>query len=144
MKRLILTALCSTLLLTGCAPKFDVKPSSLEKYAEEHDGVFTDKTEEYVVDLAIDGLYLVDTDDAHIELWDWDNTDNCRSWFNTNVEERLQTSKSYSKSSTSKAGTASMTDENGDYYKIYFSEDKGIYACGAKDSVNKALDEMLE
>lgn len=144
MKRLILTALCSTLLLTGCTASFDVKPSSLEKYAEEHDGVFTDKTEEYSEDLAIDGLYLVDTDDAHVELWDWGNTDDCRSWFHENVEAKLETSKSYSKSNTSKAGTASITDENGDYYKICFSKDKGIFACGDKDSVHEILDEIME
>ena len=144
MKKIVLTALCSTLLLTGCAPKFDVKPSSLEKYAEEHDGVFTDKTEEYSEDLAIDGLYLVDTDDAHVELWDWGNTDDCRSWFHENVEVKLETSKSYSQSNTSKAGTASITDKNGDFCEVKFSEDKGIFACGDKDSVKKVLDEIIQ
>lgn len=90
----------------------------------------------------LDGLYVMEKDDVHIELWDLDTTQNASKWFESNVEDIKEGSKSSSGSSTSSGGSYTISTDD-IVYRILFSEDKGIYAYGdTKDSVNKVLADL--
>lgn len=118
-KGLLVASLIGVVMLTGCGASFSISASDLEKYSEDNSAVYADMSDSYTDTYDyLDGLYVMEKDDVHVELWDLDTTQNASKWFESNKEG----SKSSSGSSTS------------------FSEDKGIYAYGdTKDSVNKVL-----
>jgi hypothetical protein len=122
-KGLLVASLIGVVMLTGCGASFSISASDLEKYSEDNSAVYADMSDSYTDTYDyLDGLYVMEKDDVHVELWDLDTTQNASKWFESNVEDIKDGSKSSSGSSTS------------------FSEDKGIYAYGdTKDSVNKVL-----
>lgn len=122
-KGLLVASLIGVVMLTGCGASFSISASDLEKYSEDNSAVYADMSDSYTDTYDyLDGLYVMEKDDVHVELWDLDTTQNASKWFESNVEDIKEGSKSSSGSSTS------------------FSEDKGIYAYGdTKDSVNKVL-----
>lgn len=122
-KGLLVASLIGVVMLTGCGASFSISASDLEKYSEDNSAVYADMSDSYTDTYDyLDGLYVMEKDDVHVELRDLDTTQNASKWFESNVEDIKDGSKSSSGSSTS------------------FSEDKGIYAYGdTKDSVNKVL-----
>lgn len=122
-KGLLVASLIGVVMLTGCGASFSISASDLEKYSEDNSAVYADMSDSYTDTYDyLDGLYVMEKDDVHVELRDLDTTQNASKWFESNVEDIKEGSKSSSGSSTS------------------FSEDKGIYAYGdTKDSVNKVL-----
>lgn len=125
-KGLLVASLIGVVMLTGCGASFSISASDLEKYSEDNSAVYADMSDSYTDTYDyLDGLYVMEKDDVHVELWDLDTTQNASKWFESNVEDIKEGSKSSSGSSTS------------------FSEDKGIYAYGdTKDSVNKVLADL--
>lgn len=125
-KGLLVASLIGVVMLTGCGASFSISASDLEKYSEDNSAVYADMSDSYTDTYDyLDGLYVMEKDDVHVELRDLDTTQNASKWFESNVEDIKEGSKSSSGSSTS------------------FSEDKGIYAYGdTKDSVNKVLADL--
>lgn len=67
---------------------------------------------------------------------------NASKWFESNVEDLKEDSKSSSGSSTTSGGDYTITTDDM-VYRILFSDDKGIFAYGdTKDSVNKVLADL--
>lgn len=130
-------------MLTGCGASFSISATDLEKYSEDNSAVYADMSDSYTETYDyLDGLYVMEKDDVHIELWDLDTTQNASKWFESNVEDIKEGSKSSSGSSTSSGGSYTISTDDM-VYRILFSEDKGIYAYGdTKDSVNKVLADL--
>lgn len=129
--------------LTGCGASFSISATDLEKYSEDNSAVYADMSDSYTETYDyLDGLYVMEKDDVHIELWDLDTTQNASKWFESNVEDIKEGSKSSSGSSTSSGGSYIISTDDM-VYRVLFSEDKGIYAYGdTKDSVNKVLADL--
>lgn len=142
-KGLLVASLIGVVMLTGCGASFSISASDLEKYSEDNSAVYADMSDSYtdIYDY-LDGLYVMEKDDVHVELWDLDTTQNASKWFESNVEDIKEGSKSSSGSSTSSGGSYTISTDDM-VYRILFSEDKGIYAYGdTKDSVNKVLADL--
>lgn len=139
-KGLLVASLIGVVMLTGCGASFSISASDLEKYSEDNSAVYTDMSDSYTDTYDyLDGLYVMEKDDVHVELRDLDTTQNASKWFESNVEDIKEGSKSSSGSSTSSGGSYTISTDDM-VYRILFSEDKGIYAYGdTKDSVNKVL-----
>lgn len=142
-KGLLVASLIGVVMLTGCGASFSISASDLEKYSEDNSAVYADMSDSYTETYDyLDGLYVMEKDDVHIELWDLDTTQNASKWFESNVEDIKEGSKSSSGSSTSSGGSYTISTDDM-VYRILFSEDKGIYAYGdTKDSVNKVLADL--
>lgn len=141
-KRRILAAWGLTMaFLSGCGASFDVSQSTLEDYANDNEGVYADVTSDYSDYDYVEGVYVVETDDIHVELWDLDSTTDASAWFQNNVETLKSTAKTNSGSSTSNGGNYKFNTDDG-YYRILFSEDEGVYAHGDKEAVDAALSTM--
>lgn len=136
-KSALVAGLIGVVLLTGCGAKFDVTPADLESW---EGSTYADVSDDYKDTYSyIDGVYIAEKDDVHIELWDLDSTSNASKWFEGNVEDLKEKAKSSAGSSTNASGD--YTINTGDVvYRVLFCEDKGIYAYGDdKESVNDAL-----
>lgn len=142
-KGLLVASLIGVVMLTGCGASFSISASDLEKYSENNSAVYADMSDSYTDTYDyLDGLYVMEKDDVHVELWDLDTTQNASKWFESNVEDIKEGSKSSSGSNTSSGGSYTITTDDM-VYRILFSEDKGIYAYGdTKDSVNKVLADL--
>lgn len=142
-KGLLVASLIGVVMLTGCGASFSISATDLEKYSEDNSAVYADMSDSYTETYDyLDGLYVMEKDDVHIELWDLDTTQNASKWFESNVEDIKEGSKSSSGSSTSSGGSYTISTDDM-VYRILFSEDKGIYAYGdTKDSVNKVLADL--
>lgn len=142
-KGLLVASLIGVVMLTGCGASFSISATDLEKYSEDNSAVYADMSDSYTETYDyLDGLYVMEKDDVHIELWDLDTTQNASKWFESNVEGIKEGSKSSSGSSTSSGGSYTISTDDM-VYRILFSEDKGIYAYGdTKDSVNKVLADL--
>lgn len=142
-KGLLVASLIGVVMLTGCGTSFSISASDLEKYSEDNSAVYADMSDSYTDTYDyLDGLYVMEKDDVHVELWDLDTTQNASKWFESNVEDIKEGSKSSSGSSTSSGGSYTISTDDM-VYRILFSEDKGIYAYGdTKDSVNKVLADL--
>lgn len=142
-KGLLVASLIGVVMLTGCGASFSISASDLEKYSEDNSAVYADMSDSYTDTYDyLDGLYVMEKDDVHVELWDLDTTQNASKWFESNVEDIKEGSKSSSGSSTSSGGSYTISTDDM-VYRILFSEDKGIYSYGdTKDSVNKVLADL--
>lgn len=142
-KGLLVASLIGVVMLTGCGASFSISASDLEKYSEDNSAVYADMSDSYTDTYDyLDGLYVMEKDDVHVELRDLDTTQNASKWFESNVEDIKEGSKSSSGSSTSSGGSYTISTDD-IVYRILFSEDKGIYAYGdTKDSVNKVLADL--
>lgn len=142
-KGLLVASLIGVVMLTGCGASFSISASDLEKYSEDNSAVYADMSDSYTDTYDyLDGLYVMEKDDVHVDLWDLDTTQNASKWFESNVEDIKEGSKSSSGSSTSSGGSYTISTDDM-VYRILFSEDKGIYAYGdTKDSVNKVLADL--
>ena len=142
-KCLLVASLIGVVMLTGCGASFSISATDLEKYSEDNSAVYADMSDSYTETYDyLDGLYAMEKDDVHIELWDLDTTQNASKWFESNVEDIKEGSKSSSGSSTLSGGSYTISTDDM-VYRILFSEDKGIYAYGdTKDSVNKVLADL--
>lgn len=142
-KGLLVASLIGVVMLTGCGASFSISASDLEKYSEDNSAVYADMSDSYTDTYDyLDGLYVMEKDDVHVELQDLDTTQNASKWFESNVEDIKEGSKSSSGSSTSSGGSYTISTDDM-VYRILFSEDKGIYAYGdTKDSVNKVLADL--
>lgn len=142
-KGLLVASLIGVVMLTGCGASFSISASDLEKYSEDNSAVYADMSDSYTDTYDyLDGLYVMEKDDVHVELWDLDTTQNASKWFESNVEDIKEGSKSSSGSSTSSGGSYTISTDDM-VYRILFSEDKGIYAYeDTKDSVNKVLADL--
>lgn len=142
-KGLLVASLIGVVMLTGCGASFSISASDLEKYSEDNSAVYADMSDSYTDTYDyLDGLYVMEKDDVHVELLDLDTTQNASKWFESNVEDIKEGSKSSSGSSTSSGGSYTISTDDM-VYRILFSEDKGIYAYGdTKDSVNKVLADL--
>lgn len=142
-KGLLVASLIGVVMLTGCGASFSISASDLEKYSEDNSAVYADMSDSYTDTYDyLDGLYAMEKDDVHVELWDLDTTQNASKWFESNVEDIKEDSKSSSGSSTLSGGSYTISTDDM-VYRILFSEDKGIYAYGdTKDSVNKVLADL--
>lgn len=142
-KGLLVASLIGVVMLTGCGTSFSISASDLEKYSEDNSAVYADMSDSYTDTYDyLDGLYAMEKDDVHVELWDLDTTQNASKWFESNVEDIKEGSKSSSGSSTSSGGSYTISTDDR-VYRLLFSEDKGIYAYGdTKDSVNKVLADL--
>lgn len=142
-KGLLVASLIGVVMLTGCGASFSISATDLEKYSEDNSAVYADMSDSYTDTYDyLDGLYVMEKDDVHVELWDLDTTQNASKWFESNVEDIKEGSKSSSGSSTSSGGSYTISTDDM-VYRILFSEDKGIYAYGdTKDSVNKVLADL--
>ena len=141
LKKIVAVSLAGMMLLTGCGASFDVSSSALETYADEQSGVYADVTDNYSEYDYVEGVYVAETDGAHVELWDFNNAEYAGGWFTNNVESTKTMAASHSGSSNSEGGDYSF-NVDGTYYRILFSGDKGIYAYGTKENVNQALSSM--
>lgn len=142
-KGLLVASLIGVVMLTGCGASFSISASDLEKCSEDNSAVYADMSDSYTDTYDyLDGLYVMEKDDVHVELRDLDTTQNASKWFESNVEDIKEGSKSSSGSSTSSGGSYTISTDDM-VYRILFSEDKGIYAYGdTKDSVNKVLADL--
>ena len=142
-KGLLVASLIGVVMLTGCGASFSISASDLEKYSEDNSAVYADMSDSYTDTYDyLDGLYVMEKDDVHVELRDLDTTQNASKWFESNVEDIKEGSKSSSGSSTSSGGSYTISTDDM-VYRILSSEDKGIYAYGdTKDSVNKVLADL--
>lgn len=142
-KGLLVASLIGVVMLTGCGASFSISASDLEKYSEDNSAVYADMSDSYTDTYDyLDGLYVMEKDDVHVELRDLDTTQNASKWFESNVEDIKEGSKSSSGSSTSSGGSYTISTDDM-VYRILFSEDKGIYTYGdTKDSVNKVLADL--
>lgn len=142
-KGLLVASLIGVVMLTACGASFSISASDLEKYSEDNSAVYADMSDSYTDTYDyLDGLYVMEKDDVHVELRDLDTTQNASKWFESNVEDIKEGSKSSSGSSTSSGGSYTISTDDM-VYRILFSEDKGIYAYGdTKDSVNKVLADL--
>lgn len=142
-KGLLVASLIGVVMLTGCGASFSISASDLEKYSEDNSAVYAAMSDSYTDTYDyLDGLYVMEKDDVHVELRDLDTTQNASKWFESNVEDIKDGSKSSSGSSTSSGGSYTISTDDM-VYRILFSEDKGIYAYGdTKDSVNKVLADL--
>lgn len=142
-KGLLVASIIGVVMLTGCGASFSISASDLEKYSEDNSAVYADMSDSYTDTYDyLDGLYVMEKDDVHVELRDLDTTQNASKWFESNVEDIKEGSKSSSGSSTSSGGSYTISTDDM-VYRILFSEDKGIYAYGdTKDSVNKVLADL--
>lgn len=142
-KGLLVASLIGVVMLTGCGASFSISATDLEKYSEDNSAVYADMSDSYTETYDyLDGLYVMEKDDVHVELRDLDTTQNASKWFESNVEDIKEGSKSSSGSSTSSGGSYTISTDDM-VYRILFSEDKGIYAYGdTKDSVNKVLADL--
>lgn len=142
-KGLLVASLIGVVMLAGCGASFSISATDLEKYSEDNSAVYADMSDSYTGTYDyLDGLYVMEKDDVHIELWDLDTTQNASKWFESNVEDIKEGSKSSSGSSTSSGGSYTISTDDM-VYRILFSEDKGIYAYGdTKESVNKVLADL--
>lgn len=142
-KGLLVASLIGVVMLTGCGASFSISASDLEKYSEDNSAVYADMSDSYTDTYDyLDGLYVMEKDDVHVELRDLDTTQNASKWFESNVEDIKEGSKSSSGSSTSSGDSYTISTDDM-VYRILFSEDKGIYAYGdTKDSVNKVLADL--
>lgn len=142
-KGLLVASLIGVVMLTGCGASFSISASDLEKYSEDNSAVYADMSDSYTDTYDyLDDLYVMEKDDVHVELRDLDTTQNASKWFESNVEDIKEGSKSSSGSSTSSGGSYTISTDDM-VYRILFSEDKGIYAYGdTKDSVNKVLADL--
>lgn len=138
----LLTVSAVALMLTGCGASFDVTPSTLENYASSNSGVYSDVTSDYSSYGYVEGVYVAETDGAHVELWDMSSKDNASAWFSGNVEELKAGSSSSAGSNTTSSGDYTI-NVSGACYRVLFCNDKGIYAYGdTKEAVNSALSSM--
>lgn len=142
-KGLLIASLMGVVMLTGCGASFSISASDLEKYSEDNSAVYADMSDSYTETYDyLDGLYVMEKDDVHVELWDLDTVQDASKWFESNVEDIKEGSKSSSGSSTSSGGSYTISTDDM-VYRILFSEDKGIYTYGdTKESVNKVLADL--
>lgn len=99
--------------LTGCGASFSISATDLEKYSEDNSAVYADMSDSYTETYDyLDGLYVMEKDDVHIELWDLDTTQNASKWFESNVEDIKEGSKSSSGSSTSSGGSYTISTDD--------------------------------
>lgn len=142
-KGLLVVEIIGVAMLTGCGASFQINATDLEKYSNSNSGVYEDMSDSYTDTYDyIDGVYVMEKDDVHVELWDMDKPSNASKWFESNVETLKDGSKSSSGSNTISGGEYTITTDNM-VYRILFSEDKGIYAYGdTKDSINKVLADL--
>lgn len=129
------------MMLTGCGASFSVSSSVLEDYADHNSGLYADVTSDYADTSSLEGVYVMETDDIHVELWDWEDTAHASAWFQDNMEILKDESSSHSGSDTTSGGDYSFKTL-GKYYRLLFSDDQGIYAYGDKEALNNALIEM--
>lgn len=142
-KHLLVASLFGVVLLWGCGASFQISASDLEKYSEDNSAVYSDVSDSYTETYDyLDGLYIMEKDDVHVELQDIDSSKNASKWFESNVKDLKEDSKSSSGSSTTSGGNYTITTDDM-IYRVLFSDDKGIFAYGdTKDSVNKVLADL--
>lgn len=129
------------MILTGCGASFTISPEALETYAENSGYAYADVSDDYADYSYIDGLYVMASTDAHVELWDLTSADYAASWFQSNVEDLENKESSNRGSSTSSGGDYAFTID-GEYYRVCFSGDICIYAHGEKNSIINILTDL--
>lgn len=68
-KHLLVASLIGVAMLTGCGASFQISASDLEKYSEDNSAVYSDVSDSYTEAYDyLDGLYVMEKDDVHIEL----------------------------------------------------------------------------
>lgn len=76
-KGLLVASLIGVVMLTGCGASFSISASDLEKYSEDNSAVYADMSDSYTDTYDyLDGLYVMEKDDVHVELWDLNTTQN--------------------------------------------------------------------
>jgi hypothetical protein len=143
MKRLksFIAVTAGVMLLAGCGASFEISESDFSDYANKNSGTLTDVTADYSTDGNVEGVYLLEIDNAQIELWDYDTAENASKWFDDQTEILTDESTSVAGSVTSDGGDYHFTID-GEYYRLLLSGDKGIYSHGDKDAVDSALTSM--
>lgn len=134
-------AIMTVMMLTGCGANsnIDTTVADLENYAYKHENItFTDVTDDYKNIDYIEALGIVETADVHIELWDMDGTVSAASWFKNNSADLEEQSNGYAGSTDDDSGDYSYSID-GEYYRLIYAKDKGVYAYGTKTEVNKLL-----
>lgn len=132
----------ATLLLTGCDASFSITSSDLEGYAESNSGAYSDVTSQYESYGYVEGVYVMEANDVHVELWDFDTSGNASGWFNNNLESTKQGASSSSGSSTGSSGNYTI-NKGGTCYRLLFCDDLGIWAEGtSKDEINEVLSDL--
>lgn len=138
----LFTTIYIIMALTGCGANFNVSDSELKTYAENNAGVFTDISDNYGNVEQIEGCYVTEVDGVHVELWDFDSTENAGTWFNSNLADIKEDSSSFSGSTSKSSGDYSVT-KNSIFYRLMYCNEIGIWAEGNdKDAVNKVLAEL--
>ena len=140
-KKVLIPCILGLALLTGCGASFSIDGNTLKDYADSNDCSYTDVSSDYSDYDYVEGVYVMEKDDIHIELWDLDSTEDASEWFNSNMNELKDESSSSAGSYTPSGGKYSFKVD-GKYYKLMFSEDKGIYSYGTKDDLNTMLSEL--
>ena len=98
--------------------------------------MYSDLTADYTDYDYIKGVYTVETDNAHIELWAFDAPARASLWFENNFNMLKASASSSSGSLTRTGGSYSLIVDDTPY-RLMFSGAKGIYAYG--DGVDDAL-----
>ena len=94
-KGLLVVGMIGVAMLTGCGASFQINATDLEKYSNSNSGVYADMSDSYTDTYDyIDGVYVMEKDDVHVELWDIDKPSNASKWFESNVETLKDGSKS--------------------------------------------------
>lgn len=137
----IFAGLMVCLLLVGCGASFDASSDTIKNFADTNSGAYSDVTSDFSDYDFVEGVYMAETNNVHIELWDLTSTQDAASWYNNNVEYLKADATSNAGSSTSSGGSHTITTPS-NYYRVLFSNDKGIYVYGDKDAVDSALTEM--
>jgi hypothetical protein len=133
-------AVCGIVVaLTGCGASFSITNSDLQTYATNNSNEYSDVSSEYESYSYVDGVYLMYNNNTQVELWDLDSTANASSWFQSNLATLEASASTKVGSSSSSGGDYSLT-VSGVYYRLLFSEDKGIYAYSDnKDDLTNTL-----
>jgi hypothetical protein len=141
-KVVLAATVMTAMVLTGCGASFDISGSDLENYADKNDSFeFYDDSSIYEDEDYIDGVYVIESDETHVELWDLSSTSRAQSWFDDEVESLTGINgASYSGSETSSGGDYTIKDSEV-VYRLLFSNDKFIYSYS--DS-KETLTEVLE
>lgn len=116
------------------------------QYAEENDMIYSDATEDIKSQLGDDAdlltsIDVVANDNAHIEVWTWNDVTTAGSWFQSNKDTLAEKASSNIGSNTTKKGSYTFTVD-GETYKLSFNGNVGVYAYGDKDALDTHLSAM--
>lgn len=140
-KRTILLSVVISIMLVGCGTSFEVNSLQLENYANDNSCDYADVSSDYEEYDHVDGVYVAETENVHVELWDLASDNDASEWFRNNAKTLESKAKSNAGSYMSTGGDYSFVVQE-DYYRLLFCKDKGIYAYGEKEAVKDALSKI--